>query len=239
METNENRLPNALVASVNLTDDQLEKRLLTLTNQFKNVRGIRQMLNWLDSKAKIYTMCDRPDYLIDDKWKKGFSLLNKYGLSFDLQIYQHQMNDAAQLAREHLDTTIILNHCGKSIFRKKKNLQTQLLNIGMPYDLTSMDQWKTGMSILAQQPNISCKLSGLVMFQHSWTLESLRPFIEYALNVFGTRRCLFGSNFPVDKLNATFKQLIQTYIEIAKQEGLNQNEIEQVFYSNACRIYRL
>jgi predicted TIM-barrel fold metal-dependent hydrolase len=119
-EINENRLPNGLVAHANLADDQLEERLLTLTSQFKNVRGIRHMLNWLDSKASIYTMCDRPDYLTDDKWKKGFGLLNKYGLSFDLQIYQHQMNDAAQLAREHLDTTIVLNHCGKWIFLKEK-----------------------------------------------------------------------------------------------------------------------
>jgi predicted TIM-barrel fold metal-dependent hydrolase len=114
-ETNENRLPNGFVAYANLTDDQLRENLAILTNQFKNVRGIRQMLNWLDSKASIYTMCDRPDYLTDDKWKKGYSLLNKYGLSFDLQIYEHQMKDAAQLAREHLDTTIILNHCGTLI----------------------------------------------------------------------------------------------------------------------------
>jgi predicted TIM-barrel fold metal-dependent hydrolase len=114
-ETNENRLPNGFVAYANLTDDQLRENLAILINQFKNVRGIRQMLNWLDSKASIYTMCDRPDYLTDDKWKKGYSLLNKYGLSFDLQIYEHQMKDAAQLAREHLDTTIILNHCGTLI----------------------------------------------------------------------------------------------------------------------------
>jgi predicted TIM-barrel fold metal-dependent hydrolase len=119
-ETNENRLPNAFVAYANLTDTQLEEKFTILTSQFKNVRGVRHMLNWLDDKASIYTMCDRPDYLTDDKWKKGFSLLNKYGLSFDLQIYQHQMNDAAQLAREHLNTKIVLNHCGKSNFFLKK-----------------------------------------------------------------------------------------------------------------------
>lgn len=79
------------------------------------------------------------------------------------------------------------------------------------------------MSLLAQQSNISCKLSGLVMFQHNWTLDSLRLYIEYALNI-------FGSNFLVDKLNATFEQLVQTYIEIAKQSGLNQNELKQVFF---------
>lgn len=119
MEINENRLPNGLVADTNLADDRLEEKLLILTSQFKNVRGIRHILNWLDGKARIYTMCDRPDYLTDDKWKKGFSLLNKYGLSFDLQIYQHQMNDAAQLAREYLNTPIILNHCGKPSLQKK------------------------------------------------------------------------------------------------------------------------
>lgn len=125
-ETNENQLPNGLVARINLTDDRLEEKCVTLTSKFKTIRGIRHMLNWLDEKAKIYSMCDRPDYLIDDKWKQGFGLLNKYGLSFDLQIYQHQMNDAAQLAREHPDTTIILNHCGKSRMEKKIIIQTHL-----------------------------------------------------------------------------------------------------------------
>lgn len=110
---------------------------------------------------------------------------------------------------------------------------------GMPYDLISMDSWKNSMSILAQQSNVSCKLSGLVMFQHSWTSDSLRPFIEYALHVFGSQRCLFGSNFPVDKLNATFAQLVENYSDICKQTGLNHDEIKQIFHDNACRIYRL
>ena len=125
-ETNENQLPNGLIARVNLTDDRLEEKCATLTTKFKNIRGIRHMLNWLDGKAKVYTMCDRPDYLTNDKWKKGFGLLNKYGLSFDLQIYQHQMNDAAQLAREHPDTTIILNHCGESSTEKENIIRTHL-----------------------------------------------------------------------------------------------------------------
>jgi predicted TIM-barrel fold metal-dependent hydrolase len=144
METNENLLPNGLVANVNLTDDQLEKKLLTLTSQFKNVRGIRHILNWLDGKASNYTMCDRPDYLTDDKWRQGFGLLNKYGLSFDLQIYQHQMNDAAQLAREHSNTTIVLNHCGKSFFLKEKNVSNAVVKYryALRFDFDgSMEDW--------------------------------------------------------------------------------------------------
>ncbi len=95
------------------------------------------------------------------------------------------------------------------------------------------------MSILAQQSNISCKLSGLVMYQHQWTVDSLRPYLEYALNVFGADRCLFGSNFPIDKLNASFGELIETYFQVAKEAGLSKNEIEHIFHDNALRLYRL
>ncbi|CAF0749642.1 unnamed protein product [Rotaria sordida] len=221
-KTNKNQLPNVLVAHANLADDQVRERLATLTNRFDKVRGIRHLINWLDSKESKYTLCDRPDYLTDDKWKQGFGLLNQYGLSFDLAIYHHQMNDAAQLARENLDTTIILDHCG------------------MPYDnMVSINQWKAGMAALAQQPNVSCKLSGLVMFQHNWTAESLRPFLECALNVFGVDRCLFASNFPVDKLHATFGQLVEANLQVAKEVGLSKQEIERIFHDNAFRIYRL
>ncbi len=102
-----------------------------------------------------------------------------------------------------------------------------------------MKQWKEGMSILAQQQNISCKLSGLVMYQHQWTVGSLRPYLEYVLNVFGANRCIFGSNFPVDKLNATFGELVEAYLQVAKDSGLTKTEIEHVFHDNAIRVYHL
>ena len=115
-KTNEKHLPDVLVAHANLADENIRERLETLTSRFDKVRGIRHLLNWLDSKDSKYTLCDRPDYLTDDNWKQGFALLNQYGLSFDLAIYDHQMRDAAQLARQHPDANIILNHCGKEHF---------------------------------------------------------------------------------------------------------------------------
>lgn len=238
-KTNDNDLPNGLVVYANMMNDQLRERLSVLTSRFNRVRGVRQMLNWLDNRASKYTACDRPDYLIDDKWKQGFGLLHDHGLSFDLQVYHHQMIDAAQLAREYSNTTIILDHCGKSFFFFNKSLSNCCKTIGLPYDENIRNQWKEGMSILAQQHNVSCKLSGLVMYQHQWTIDSLRPYIEHALNVFGAQRCLFGSNFPVDKLNASFAELIEVYLQIAKETGLSQNEIEHVFHDNAIRVYRL
>ena len=115
-KANKNQLLDGLVAHANLADDNVKERLATLVNRFDKVRGIRHMLAWLDSKESKYTLCNRPDYLTDDKWKQGFGLLNQYGLSFDLLVYPHQMMDAVRLAREHLNTTIILEHCGKPYF---------------------------------------------------------------------------------------------------------------------------
>lgn len=115
-KANKNQLIDGLVAHANLADDHVNERLETLVNRFDKVRSIRHMLVWLDSKESKYTLCDRPDYLTDNKWKQGFGLLNQYGLSFDLVVYPHQMMDAVRLARENLNTPIILEHCGKPYF---------------------------------------------------------------------------------------------------------------------------
>ncbi|CAF4321291.1 unnamed protein product, partial [Rotaria sordida] len=88
------------------------------------------------------------------------------------------------------------------------------------------------MSAVAQQANVLCKLSGLVMFQHNSTVESLQPFLEYALNVFDVDRCLFASNFLIDKLHATFGQLVEANLQVANEVGLSKQAIECVFHDN-------
>jgi len=131
------------------------------------------------------------------------------------------MIDGAQIARTNPETTVILDHCG------------------LPYDENKFDHWKSSMSIMAKQSNVYCKISGLVMFQHQWTRESLRPYIEFILQLFGTRRSMFASNFPADKLQASFDDLFTSYIEIAKQSGLTEDEMKQVFCDNAVNVYKL
>ncbi|CAF0772859.1 unnamed protein product [Didymodactylos carnosus] len=217
----QSQYPQGIVAYANLSSPTVEHLFQKYTTAYRNVKGIRQLLNYIEGKPSL-CMIDRGDYLKDQKWLEGFSLLDKYNLSYDLHVYQSQMVDAAELARQYPHTPIILDHCG------------------LPYGGdTLFDDWKQNMAILAQQSNVSCKISGLVMFQHNWSLSTLKPYVDYCLNIFGSKRCMFASNFPVDKLNATFDELFEAYFKLATEAGLTSEEIKQVFCQNAVNFYRL
>jgi len=83
------------------------------------------------------------------------------------------------------------------------------------------------------------KISGLNMIDHQWSIESFRPFVTHTLQTFGVNKCMFASNFPVDKLNGSFDEIMGTYKKIAIEYGLNEEELKKVFQDNAIRIYKL
>jgi predicted TIM-barrel fold metal-dependent hydrolase len=112
------------------------------TSTWSLTKLIRQLLNWHDDPDKRFT--DRPDYLTDPQWRRGYSLLRRYDLSFDLQIYYPQMDDSYGLARRFPDTPIILNHTGMPIDRSPEG----------------RDGWRRAMHRLAEAPNVACKISG-------------------------------------------------------------------------------
>ena len=209
--------PHALVAHAELNNPKVES-LLAEHASHHNVRGIRQILNWHADPRKTYTP---RDLLADADWLKGFALLRKYNLSFDLQIYPSQMPAAAQLASRHPDTLMILNHTGMPADRDAAGLQA----------------WRSGMQALAQQPNVMVKISGLAMLDWQWTTESLRPFVHQTLDIFGTDRCLFASNFPVDRLFGSFARQYGAYQSLTAT--LSPTERAQLFVTNAERIYRI
>jgi predicted TIM-barrel fold metal-dependent hydrolase len=209
--------PHALVAHAELNNPKVEA-LLAEHASHRNVRGIRQILNWHADPKKTYTP---RDLLEDADWRKGFALLRKYNLSFDLQVYPSQMPAAAALASRHPDTLMILNHTGMPADRDAAGLQA----------------WRTGMQALAQQPNVAVKISGLAMLDWQWTTESLRPFVLQTLDIFGSDRCLFASNFPVDRLFGSFARQYGVYQSLTAT--LSPSERAQLFASNAERIYRI
>ena len=209
--------PHALVAHAELNAPNVEA-LLAEHASHRNVRGIRQILNWHADPKKTYT----PRDLLDDAdWLKGFALLRKYNLSFDLQIYPSQMPAAAALASRHPDTLLVLNHTGMPADR----------------DATGLQAWRAGMQVLAQQPNVLVKISGLAMLDWQWTTESLRPFVSQTLEIFGTDRCLFASNFPVDRLFGSFARQYGAYQSLTA--SLSPAERTRLFATNAERIYRI
>jgi predicted TIM-barrel fold metal-dependent hydrolase len=185
---------------------------------FKNLRGIRKVVNLHPDQRLTYVT---QDYLADPSFHRGFTELGKRGLSFDLQLYPHQMADAVVLARTNPDTQIILNHAGMWADRTLDGWRT----------------WKSGLRVLASCPNIAVKISGLGMFDLKFTTESIRPLVLEVLEAFGAHRSMFASNFPVDKLFSTYPALWAAFDTIV--HDLSRDERSGLFERNARRIYRL
>jgi predicted TIM-barrel fold metal-dependent hydrolase len=213
----EGRLPMALVAFAALNDPDVEK-LLAAHAEHGAVRGIRHIINWHSDPARTYSA---RDVIADADWQRGYALLAKYGLSFDLQIYPSQMEVAAELAARHPDIPVILNHAG------------------MPtdQDTEGLALWRKGLALLATQPNVAIKISGLAMIDRQWTADSLRPFVRHAIGAFGPDRAMFASNFPVDKLYGGFGAHYAAYDAITAD--FTDAERRAMFAGNAARIYRL
>ena len=142
-------------------------------------------------------------------------------MSFDVQVYYQQMPDVAAMARRNPDVQFILDHAGMAAER----------------DAAGITGWRQGMRLLADCPNVAVKLCGYGMLDLHWTVDSIRPFVLEPIDWFGKERCMFASNFPVDRLMATYDRLWNAYREIAA--GCSADESHALFYANAERIYRL
>lgn len=211
--------PHGIVAFADLPDPGVEA-VLERHGQYPNVRGIRYILNH-EARAPLYSATTRGDWLRDDAWRRGYALLRKYGLSFDLQIFWQQMTDAADLAQTFPETQVILDHTGMPRSRD-------------PDDVAS---WREGMRTLAACPNVACKISGLAMYHHDWTPELIRPLVLDTIAIFGAERCLFASNFPVDRLHSSYDQVWAAFDAITAD--FSEDERRALFHDNAVRFYRL
>ena len=210
--------PHGIVGYADLGRPDVQS-LLEAHAQFRNIRGIRHTLNYHRDPVKTYL--DRPDVMNGTDWRKGFALLRRFDFSFDLQIYYPQMDDAYDVARNFPDTQIILNHTG------------------MPVDRTAeeLEGWRKAMTRLAEAPNVACKISGLGMGDRKWTVDSIRPFVLHAIDAFGTERCMFASNFPVDKLFSSYDDIFNAFKTITKD--FSAEERRAMFHDNAATFYRI
>ena len=211
---NERGMPNAIVAFAALDDPDVET-LLAAHAERPNVRGIRHIVNWHADTNRSYTPRDVTG---DEAWARGFAALRKHGLSFDLQAYASQFAPLVPLIARHPETPVIINHMGMMI----------------PGEET---EWRAGMAALAALPNVSVKLSGIGFSDRRWTADLARDQIRAAIDLFGTARAMFASDFPTDKLFGSFAQHLDTYAEIVSD--LTDEEQHALFAANANRIYRL
>lgn len=211
-------MPDAIVAAVDLSAANAPE-LLEAHAAFANTRGIRQILNVHENKLFDYV---GRHFMRESKWREHFALLHRYDMSFDLQLYPSQMEEAAALARAHADTIFIVNHAGMFVDRSS---------------VAGYRAWREGMRTLAGCRNVAVKISGLAMFDHQWSVESLRPYVLETIDTFGAERAMFASNFPVDRLFGSYQNLWHAYASIV--DGASDAEKEALFCRNAERFYRI
>lgn len=211
-------MPHGIVAYADLSAPEVES-LLAAHAAYRNVRGIRQTLNV--HPDPFYDYVGR-HFMREPQWRCNFALLQRYSLSFDLQIYPSQMGEAAELARAHPATTLILNHTGMFVDRGS---------------VAGWRAWRDGMRALASCPNVCAKISGMGMIDHRWTVESLRPYALETIDAFGVGRAMFASNFPVDRLYSSYAALWAAYDQIVSDA--TPEERDALFRTNAERIYRI
>ncbi len=210
--------PHAIIGYVNFLSEDCAATLKELS-QFSLLRGIRQQLHWHENP--LYKFAAAPDVMTDPQWRAHFALLQDYDWSFELQVFASQMKDAAVLAADFPDTQMVLQHCG------------------MPEDTSAagMALWLEGMKRLAEQPNIHCKFSGLGTFIHENSVRFIGDITEQCLELFGPNRCIYGSNFPIEKIWTTYPEIIQGFRK--NLMGLPQESQNAIFYENARQLYKL
>jgi len=203
-------------------------------------RGIRQVT--ARHPAFLATILIPPPLglMADPAFRLGVSRLKLFNLSFDGWLYHPQIGEFSNLARAFPETSMVLNHVGGP------------LGIG-PY-MGKRDEvfrsWLASMQELGSCPNVSVKLGGLGMnvcgfaFKdrpsppNSTTLsDAWRPYIESCILIFGANRCMFESNFPVDKAQCSYQVLWNAFKRIAS--GASTSERAALFHDTAARIYRL
>ncbi|MGF6760326.1 putative TIM-barrel fold metal-dependent hydrolase [Paraburkholderia sp. GAS33] len=211
-------MPNGIVAGVDLSAPNAAQ-VLEGHAAFANTRGIRQILNVHENKLFDYI---GRHLMRDSVWRENFALLRRYDMSFDMQIYPSQMDEAVALAQAHADTQFIINHAGMFVDRSS---------------VAGYRAWRDGMRKLAGCPNVAVKLSGFAMFDHQWTVESLRPYVLETIDTFGVERAMFASNFPVDRLFGSYEDLWRAYASIVADASVAEKDA--LFRRNAERVYRI
>lgn len=211
-------MPNAIVAHAWFDKDNSEE-VLARQAAIPLVRGIRSKPVVAASKAEMKP--GAPGTMQDERWLRGFALLEAYGLSWDLRVPTWHLQEAAEVARAFPNTRICLNHTG------------------FPWDRSEagLDMWRRGMYALAACPNVVTKISCLCLLDGPWRLEENRPIVLETIAMFGVERCMFASNFPVDGLRASYDMIYDSFKTIVAE--LPRDQQERLFSGTAAAFYRI
>jgi L-fuconolactonase len=176
-------------------------------------RGVRRL---------IQSHLDEPGWCLRDAFVEGVRLLPEYGLSFDICIHHPQMRDAIELVRRCPDVSFVLDHIGKPGIRAGLR-----------------EPWWSEMRELAREPNVWCKISGVVTeADHAaWTEEEVAPYVAHAIECFGFGRVMFGGDWPVSELATTYARWVALVDRVTA--GSSDDERRKLWRDTAVGFYRL
>jgi len=199
-----------VVGWVDLLHENCENRL-NYFSAFKKLKGIRHIVQ--DESA---------GFMLRDDFQQGLSKLNKFELVYEILIYSKQLEEAVQLVKNHPNQVFVLDHLGKP------NIKDQ-----------EIASWEKNIRDLAQLPNVYCKISGVLTEAdwNAWAYEDFLPYFDILFDVFGTKRILFGSDWPVCLVAGNYEEvvkLVEKYISKFSKE-----EQAAIMGENAMNVYNL
>jgi predicted TIM-barrel fold metal-dependent hydrolase len=214
----ETGFPQGIVGYADFLTKDVRPQLDRLT-KYRGMRGLRMQLQWHENPQ--YRFAAGPDLARDPTLQTNVRHLADYGWTFDLQVFSGQMPGAAELAASAPKVTLILQHAG------------------MLEDLSAdgWARWRKAMRLLAAHPNVVSKLSALGTFIHKNDPDHIAAVVRETIEIFGPARCLFGSNFPVEKLWTGYADLIAAYQKAI--EPLGERVTRAAFHDTAAKVYRL
>lgn len=163
-----------------------------------------------------------PAWLSRPDVRRGIAAVGAAGLAYDLLTLPHQLPAAIDTVRALPEVTFVLDHLSKPPIAKGE-----------------LEPWATRVRALAAEPNVFCKLSGLVTEADpaGWSVADLRPFVEVVLDAFGPARVMFGSDWPVCLLAASYAEVVEA--AEALTSALSGTERQDLFAGTASRAYKL
>ena len=204
-------------------------------------RGIRDQANWeADERIRNGRFVNGPHAYMDPDFRVGFSELEKRDLSFEAWCFHTQITELTDLAQEFPNTRIVLNHFGGPLgVGPYAGRQDEVFEI-----------WKGDVAKLAGCPNVYAKLGGINMDingfgwegqdrppESSTLMDATRRFYDHTISCFGVSRCMFESNFPVDKLSCSYNTLWNSFKRMT--EEYSADERTALFHDTANKFYRL
>jgi L-fuconolactonase len=209
-EANQNSFIKGVVGWVDLNSTEIEAALASYTDT-KMLKGFRHILQ-----------AEPKDFMLAPSFKKGIDALTKYNYTYDLLIYASQLKEAKEFISNHSTQPIVIDHLAKPNIKEGE-----------------WENWKKDINEIAQYPNVYCKISGMATEANwnTWTMDTLKPYIDTVVEAFGTDRIMFGSDWPVCLLASSYSKWLETLQNYF--DTFSIDEQASFFANNAIKFYKL